>query len=162
MASIILSFHNFRRARCIISYEPAQGIDADQNCIKYLKNLERNAILGDITNSLPVENNYFDWVICHDVLEHFEINDIKKILNNVFLALKNNGRVLIISPNKKGYQSGIKRNVGHKHFITLNEILEITNTKFNLKKHYFYPFPKIISEFFTHNKEIIILEKNND
>jgi 2-polyprenyl-3-methyl-5-hydroxy-6-metoxy-1,4-benzoquinol methylase len=137
----------------------ACGIDADQDCINYLKNQKFNVIQADITKSLPIKNNYYNWVICHDVLEHFDLSESEKILENIYNALNINGKLLILSPNKKGYDSGVKRGVGHKHFITLSEILKISNGKFNLKKHYFYPLPKMISEFFTHNKEIIILEK---
>lgn len=137
----------------------ACGVDADKNCIKYLQNLGYNVIKSDISKILPVKNKYFEWVICHDVLEHFTLEDTKKIMDNAFLALKNGGRLLIISPNKKGYDAGLKGNVGHKHFITLKEIIEITKGKFSLRTRYFSPFPEKIGKIFTHNKEIIILEK---
>lgn len=137
----------------------ATGIDADKDCIKYLKSLGYKAIESDITNILPIKNNSFEWVICHDVLEHFTLQDAKKITDNAFLALKNNGKFLIVSPNKNGYESGIKRGVGHKHFITKNDILIITAGKFSLKKHYFYPFPDKLGEYFVHNKEVMVLEK---
>lgn len=57
----------------------AYGIDADKNCIDYLKSLGRKAIWANITKKLPFNNSSFEWVVCHDVLEHIEAFDLKNI-----------------------------------------------------------------------------------
>jgi len=137
----------------------AYGIDADENCVNYLKNLGYKIIQGDIRNQIPFKNNHFKWVICHDVLEHFELNEVEKIFPEIHRILESNGCFFILIPNQKGYEFGCRTNVGHKHFINLQEILSIAKENFILQKSFFYPFPKIIGDYFTHNKEIIILKK---
>ena len=137
----------------------AYGIDIDDDCLRHLKNLGYNVVKGDITKKLPFEDNSFEWVVCHDVLEHFILDDVKRIFPEVWRILKPNGCFLILIPNQKGYDSGLKRGVGHKHFITLQEILAVAKKNFILQKYYFYPFPKMIGDFFTHNKKVIVLKK---
>ena len=137
----------------------AYGIDFDEHCVRYLKNQKYKAVKGDIRKRLPFKSNFFRKVIAHDVLEHFELNDVKKIFLEVSRILEKNGLFLILIPNQKGYNLGLKSNVGHKHFITFKEILNIAKKKFILEKHFFSPLPKIIGDYFNHNKELIILKK---
>lgn len=137
----------------------AHGIDCDKDCISFLQKSGYKAILGDITKQLPFEDNYFKWIIAHDVFEHFELSDVKNIFKEVARILEPGGKVLILSPNKKGYDLGIKMMVGHKHFITRGEIAKIGSQGFIEETHYFYPFPNPIGDLFSHNKEVIILKK---
>jgi ubiquinone/menaquinone biosynthesis C-methylase UbiE len=137
----------------------AYGIDANEESIKYLKKRKYNAVLGDITKRLPFKDNQFQFIICHDILEHFYLSDVAKIFVEMKRILDKGGEIIIISPNKKGYDLGLKTNAGHKHFIRLNEILNIANPNLILKKHYFFPFTQKIGDFFSHNKEFIFLEK---
>ena len=138
----------------------AYGIDIDNNCIKYLKKLNYKVIKGDITKNLPFKDNFFKWVISHDALEHFELKDIRKIFLGVQRVLEKNGNFLILNPNRKGYNYGCKNNVGHKHFVTFQDILTIAKDNFIVIKHFFYPFPRLIGNYFTQNKEVIILKKH--
>lgn len=137
----------------------AYGIDLDERCIKHLKSLGHRVIKEDIRKRLLFKDNFFKRVIAHDVLEHFELNEVEKIFLQVHQVLEPNGSFLILTPNRKGYDFGCKLNRGHKHFITFQEILFMAKEKFALQKHFFYPLPKIIGDYFTHNKEVIILKK---
>lgn len=137
----------------------AYGIDIDEKCIKYLKSLGHKAVLGNIIKKLPFENNSFKWVVCHDVLEHLEARDVKKIFNEVCRILEKKGHFLIIVPNEKGYKNGIIRKVGHQHFVTSAEVLKLSKNNFVAEKIYNYPFAKIIGKYFTHNKQVFILRK---
>ncbi len=137
----------------------AYGIDFDKNCVNYLKNSGYKVIKGDIRKRLQFQDNFFSRVIAHDVLEHFELNEIKKILLEAHRILKLRGLFLILIPNYKGFKYGLRTNVGHKHFIFPKEIFLITKGKFIIEKHYSYPLPRFIGNYFTHNKEIIILKK---
>ena len=137
----------------------AVGIEIDGDCVNYLKSRGRNIVCGDIAGTLPFKDNAFRWVVAHDVLEHFEIEDAKKIISEVLRILEPGGKFMILSPNKKGYLSGLKRSVGHKHFITFKEISDISYGNFVIEKHFYHPLPESVSEFFTHNKEITVLKK---
>ncbi|MDD5145563.1 MAG: class I SAM-dependent methyltransferase [Candidatus Pacebacteria bacterium] len=140
----------------------ACGIDFNPDCVAYLKDLGYKVFEGDIREKLPFPDNFFKWVISHDVLEHFELKDAEKIFDEVFRILETGAFFLILIPNQKGYISGLKLNTGHKHFISFQEILDITKGRFVPQKHFFYPLPKKIGNYFTHNKEVIVLKKIND
>ena len=137
----------------------AYGIDLDENCVIDLKNSGYKVAQGDIRNKLPFRNNFFEYVISHDVLEHLELNEIKKILLEVHRILVPRGFFLILIPNYKGFKYGLRTNAGHKHFISPKEISLFAEGKFIIKKHYSYPLPRFIGNYFTHNKEVIILKK---
>lgn len=138
----------------------AWGIDIDKKCIDYLRSRNYKVVQGNLLGSLPFESDFFDVVICHDVLEHFELDETKTIFYEVHRILKKRGVFLIIIPNRKGYEFGLRINAGHKHFINLDEIRAISKDSFILRKHHYYPLPKLLGSLFTHNKEIIRLEKS--
>lgn len=139
----------------------AYGIDFDENCLKYLRSLRYKVVKGDIRKRFPFKDNFFRWVIAHDVLEHFQLEKTKKIFEEVYRVLQIGGNFLILVPNKKGFDFGRRLNRGHKHFITPKEIIFITRNNFSLQKHFPYPFPRVIGSHFTHNKEVLILKKIN-
>lgn len=137
----------------------AFGIDLDGDSTAHLRDLGYKALHGDITEALPFEDESFDWVVCHDVLEHFELPDVGSILREVHRVLDVGGRFLIIVPNRKGYDFGCATGAGHRHFITPQEITSLSQPQFVLRRHYPYPFPRAIGQFFIHNKEVLVLEK---
>src|SRR5690606_28061703 len=53
----------------------------------------------DITD-IPLENDYFDVIICYHILEHIE--DDKKAMKELFRVLKPNGSCVIQTPFKEG------------------------------------------------------------
>jgi SAM-dependent methyltransferase len=137
----------------------AYGIDFDDKCINCLKKNGYKAIKADILKKFPFDGNTFEWAIAHDIFEHFELNEVKNIFTETYRILKDKGKFLIVMPNKKGYDYGCRINSGHKHFITLEEIAEASKGKFVVKKSYSYPLNRFLGKYFTHNKEILILEK---
>ena len=135
----------------------AYGIDANPKALEYLKKKNFKVVSGDIAEKLPFANNSFKCVVCHDVLEHFYPEDIKKIFNNVYNILEPNGIFLILVPNKKGFLGMLS--AGHKTFIDLKEIISFSQKKFTVKKHFFYPFSRPIGKYFFHNKQIFYLTR---
>lgn len=53
----------------------------------------------DITN-IPVENNYFDFIICYHILEHVD-NDLQA-MNELYRVLSNEGKIMVQTPFKEG------------------------------------------------------------
>lgn len=137
----------------------AYGVDADAGCITYLKDKGYKVIQKDIRKELPFNSNFFKCVICHDVLEHMEPEDIKKVFLNVHRILETGGIFLILIPNLKGFNYGLKTNASHKYFITPKEIFSIAKGIFSTEKHCSYPLPRFVGNRFTHNKELILLKK---
>lgn len=138
----------------------AYGIDSDTNCIKNLKSKNYKVVEGNIASNLPFPNSSFDWIIAHDVLEHFAINELEIIFKEAYRVLSNNGHFLILVPNLKGYNLGIRKNVGHRHFVTKKDISFLSNKKFIIQKHFPHPFPRFIGKYFAHNKEVFLLKKH--
>lgn len=137
----------------------AYGVDTDERCVRYLKIFGYKVIKGDIRKQLLFKDNFFKWVIANDVLEHFELEEVKKIFSEAYRILEPDGCFLILIPNQKGFKFGLKTRVGHKHFVIPKEIFLIAKRNFVIKKHYSYPLPRFIGNYFTHNKEVIILRK---
>ena len=137
----------------------ARGIDLDRTCVEYLVGQGYNVRQGDITAGLPFPDDAFDLVLTHDALEHFSLVKVKKIFENVHRILRKDGTFMNIIPNRKGYEYGLKTDCGHRHFITAKEIQDIAGKQFIVVKSYPYPFPRIIGQYFTHNKEVVILRK---
>ena len=135
----------------------AYGIDMDEDSVKHLKSLGYRVIKKDIRYKLPFKDNFFKFAICKDVLEHFELEEVKEFLLEVHRILELGGLLLILIPNLKGFKYGLRIHAGHKHFIVPEEISLMTKGKYTIEKHYPYPFPRFIGDYYTHNKEIIHL-----
>jgi SAM-dependent methyltransferase len=134
----------------------ACGIDMDENCVEHLKCLGHRVTKGDIRYRLPFKDNHFKCVICKDVLEHFELEEVRHILLEVHRILGAGGLLVILIPNLKGFKHGLRMHV-HKHFIVPEEISSITKGRYAIERHYPYPFPRFIGDYYTHNKEVIHL-----
>ena len=137
----------------------AWGIDWDGACIEHLLQQGYNVKRCNVVEELPFSDNTFDLVLTHDALEHFTHEEVKKIFKNVYRLLKKDGQFMNIIPNRKGYKYGVEIQAGHKNFITPEEIIEIAGSQFVLVKTYAYPLPRSIGRYFTHNKEVVILQK---
>lgn len=82
------------RKRGLVTY----GIDISKNALKIAREINPNSeiIVGN-AESLPYENNSFDYVTCLGSLEHFP--DPEKGVREISRVLKNNGKVCIFVPN---------------------------------------------------------------
>ena len=137
----------------------AYGIDYNISAIKYLSRLGYKVKRWNILEKLPFPDSFFDFVLTHDVLEHFTFEEVKKIFENVYYVLKKDGIFMNVVPNKICYEINLKFGVGHKHFVTPEEIIEIDKEHFTVVKTYPYPLPRFIGKYFIHNKEVVILKK---
>lgn len=71
-----------------------QGIDFSSNAKVYWGDI--NAKIGNV-NNIPFRDNFFDLVFSSHTFAHFK--DPRKFLNEVFRVLKENGKIIIITPN---------------------------------------------------------------
>jgi len=58
-------------------------------------------ILGDVRICNNELNNKFNLIIITDVLEHIPFSDLEQTVQNLFLYLKNGGKVLITIPHRR-------------------------------------------------------------
>lgn len=87
------------------------GIDADDKCIDYCKaNIKGEFRLEDIRN-LPYADNYFDKVLCTEVLEH--VNKNEEVLNEIKRVIKPYGTIVVSVPCSEGIFKAFFKNIGH-------------------------------------------------
>jgi len=73
------------------------GIDNDKECIRQAEKRGINAKYIDATEKLPFEDNFFDAVLCSQVVEHLDNVDI--LLEEIQRVLKPGGKLMISVPN---------------------------------------------------------------
>lgn len=118
------------------------GVDIDndtilQNNKKYQKD-NLKYICSSVDN-LPFENNQFDIIISFETIEH--VRDCYKVMSEFKRILKNNGILIISTPNKK--------------FSDINKI----QNPFHIKEFYEEEFIFMIDKFFKN--KIILYQMSN-
>ncbi|ABK17873.1 Methyltransferase type 11 [Syntrophobacter fumaroxidans MPOB] len=84
----------------------AIGFDYSSSNVKLLQQAGRKVILGNATKPLPFNQNSFHVVICYEFLEHFKLDDIHNILDNIYRILKPNGYLFFTVPKKEKLKTG--------------------------------------------------------
>jgi SAM-dependent methyltransferase len=132
-------------------------VDADVECIDYLKSIGANAYLADITKRLPFADAFFDNAFTHDVLEHLEASETDSVFAEAHRILKPGGLFMNVVPNRRGYEAGVNPLVGHKRFIRVREIEQAAAANgFELVRSWHTPLPAALSELFVHNKLVTL------
>lgn len=103
------------------------GIEINENVCEITKN-NCDLIVGNIENmELPYQNNFFDYIILGDVLEH--LNDPWKVLKNIKKYLKNEGVLIASIPNIM-HVSVLKELIKGNFEYTNSGILDKTHLRF--------------------------------
>jgi 2-polyprenyl-3-methyl-5-hydroxy-6-metoxy-1,4-benzoquinol methylase len=83
-----------------IGYSDVTGVDISNELILKGHSIGINNIINeDIFEFLIRSENNFEVFVLRDVLEHFEKEDILKLIGLLYLSLKKNGRVILQVPN---------------------------------------------------------------
>lgn len=137
----------------------AKGIDGDAAAVSALRRAGFDVLLADVLAGLPWPAETFDVVVAHDVFEHFVLADLDLLTVEAHRVLRTAGRLVIIVPNRKGYDYGIRIEVGHKLFVTSDEVRDLAAGRFSIEANYAEPLPRWLGRYFTHNKEVFVLRK---
>lgn len=71
--------------KCInIDFRPLEGVD----------------VVSDV-RSLPFKDQYFDYIIASDIIEHFPLSELGNLINEWYRVLKFNGIIKVRTPNLK-------------------------------------------------------------
>jgi ubiquinone/menaquinone biosynthesis C-methylase UbiE len=106
----------------------AVGIDISPSFIeegkKYLqrKNIKNVELLISLAEDIPFPENYFDKILCAELLEH--VIDPGRVLKEIHRVLKRGGKLIITVPNLNSegtFYGRIKRFLGIKKFKPLPE-----------------------------------------
>jgi len=117
------------------------GIDIDKESISYAqKKYFSDNITFEVASvtKLPYEDNYFDVVVSFETIEHLSRKDQEKFLAEIKRVLKEDGRLIISTPDKTEYSEKIDHN-NHFHikeFYSM-EFYNFLNSKFNYV-HFLY------------------------
>ncbi len=131
----------------------ARAVDGDPACVEHLQRKGYSVVQCDILKRLPYNDGEFEYVIAHDVCEHFTFEQLQKIFAEVRRILQPGGHFIVIVPHRKGYDFGLATGAGHQLFVTAAEIERLRQGLFELSANYPEPLPRWIGRFFTHNKE---------
>lgn len=132
-------------------------VDADKDCIEYLKAQGAKASHADVSGRLPFDDSSFDNAFTHDVLEHLEEQEMLNLFQEARRVLKKGGLFMNVVPNRRGYTLGLSPSVGHKRFVQVPEIQSAARaTGFELMESWHTPLPKFLSELFVHNKLVVV------
>jgi len=132
-------------------------VDADSECISTLKKSTDRAFLCDLAQPLPFEKGFFENAFTHDVLEHLEAEEMQHLFHEVRRVVRPGGLFMNVVPNRKGFVAGLNPQVGHKRFVTRNEVEKSAEIAgFKLVRCYRAPLGTRASELFVHNKLVTL------
>ena len=95
----------------------------------------------------------FDSILLAHVAEHMTGDDFVFVLQQYIHLLKKNGKIIIITPQEKGFKSD-DTHVQFMDFDTIKRLLE--RVDFKIVRQYSFPFFKIAGHFFKYNEFITI------
>jgi len=99
----------------------------------------------------------FDSILLAHVAEHMTEQEVVNLLKTYFPLLKNNGNLIIITPQEKGYDSDATH-VQFVDFDVQHRIIKALNLEF--VRQYSFPFPRFFGSFFKYNEFIGISRKS--
>jgi len=157
-----------------------KGIDIDQHTLKKIDNFNsRDFICSDVNKGIPLEDNFADYIICMEVLEH--LDNATFFLEESKRILKKGGSIIISVPNTYSWNE-MYRNLfrkkdteGHIASFTyqniqalvqfsrlkiIDEIGSFTRIPFSKKIFGNHILLKTNKLFLTRNK-IYLIKKNN-
>jgi 2-polyprenyl-3-methyl-5-hydroxy-6-metoxy-1,4-benzoquinol methylase len=113
-------------------------IGVEQNI--FLRNKGFQIQNQDIINYLETNNEAFDVIFLFDVLEHFNKNEIVKIIPLLKNKLRTNGKIFLRVPNAEAIFKGsiMYGDFTHETFFTKRSLLQIFNI-YQFKKIEIYP-----------------------
>jgi SAM-dependent methyltransferase len=142
------------------------GVDNQEFPIKFaklifnkLKIQNANLSVEDVTN-LEFADNFFDKIVCFDVIEHLPKGLAINAINELYRVLKSGGRLYLTTPNReelRGRFFGHKIEDKHYYEYSIGELKRLFNKFKNLefKGIYFQlPIPKIehVADLFLFRK----------
>ena len=100
------------------------GVDISRAAVRETRSRGLDAHLVDVsTSNLPFENDCLDLVFCSEVIEH--VFDPDFLLGEIWRVLKNEGRVLVTTPNLACWHNRLVLLVGYQpHYTSASAIYD--------------------------------------
>lgn len=105
-------------------YRDFLGVDVGREQIEHCrKNItEKVQLVDDIFSFLQSYRKQYDLVVMNDVIEHFNKEEITRLLPLIFESLKRNGRLIIKTPNMGSLFAASSRYIDFTHEVGFSEL----------------------------------------
>ncbi len=105
-----------------LGYQNSSGVDVSEEQAELAGTLEiKNVMKCDLLEFLQGKNEKYEVVFARDIIEHFSKDEIMRVLDLVFRALKCNGLFIIYTPNAESPFGGRYRYGDFTHEIAFTE-----------------------------------------
>lgn len=133
------------------------GVDHNPTSVAVCKSRGLNAFTVDeFMQSVYHKPETFDTILLAHVAEHMTRAEVVKVIDQYAYLLKKGGRIIVITPQERGFQSD-DTHVEFMDFKKTDGIL--LETGFTTIKQYSFPFPRFIGHIFKYNEFISIGRK---
>lgn len=136
-----------------------ESVGIDHNAMLVASCVERgmNAFTTDAFLSRKGEYfGAFDSILLSHVAEHMTVEQFTGLAREYSQFLKSGGRIFIICPQEKGYESDST----HVVFMTFELISKaLTDAGFKIQRRYSFPFPRFVGKFFRNNEFVVVAKK---
>lgn len=95
------------------------GVDNQERAINFAKlmTFNKNISFKKTYNDILFPNNFFDVVVCFDVIEHIPIHLVHYVIYEIKRVLKRNGLLILTTPNRCSLNNRIfGHNIDPKHY----------------------------------------------
>lgn len=117
-------------SECFLSKNEVTITDLKKESLNKVKNPKFKKIILDLTKPNNLPKNYFNVIICADVIEHIKNQDIA--FENLIKLLKPNGLLVFTSPAYSKFYGTHDKMIGHYRRYDLKD-LKLIAKKHNLK-----------------------------
>jgi SAM-dependent methyltransferase len=130
------------------------GVDHNPTSIEVCKSrgLEAYTVEDFLKSTYNVPAT-FDSILLAHVAEHMTGEDFVNVINQYSYLLKNNGKIIVITPQEYGFKSD-DTHVQFMDFKTIKSLL--IQCGFDIKKQYSFPLPRIAGHIFKYNEFVTV------
>lgn len=132
------------------------GVDHNPDSVQFVRQLGFEAYEPDEFGAKYSGQQNFDTILVSHVLEHLDVEDARELLLSYIRFLKKGGRVIVICPQEKGYES----DQTHATYFDVERLsalmaevdLSVTSTSS-------FPFPSSFGKKFIYNEHVVLATK---
>jgi 2-polyprenyl-3-methyl-5-hydroxy-6-metoxy-1,4-benzoquinol methylase len=129
------------------------GVDHNEHSVALVRERGFEAYTTQEFNQQIVANQQFDSLLIAHVIEHTGQKSGIQIINEYLPYLRPQGKVVLITPQEKGFNS----DPTHIEFIDFTKQKEIIeNAGLAFTRAYSFPFPRFVGRLFPYNEFITI------
>jgi len=133
------------------------GVDHNPTSIEVSKSRGLKAYtVDDFLTSTYNKPETFDSILLAHVAEHMTGDDFITLLKQYIHLLKNDGRIIVITPQEKGFKSD-DTHIQFMDFVTVKKLLK--EIGFHTTRQYSFPFPRAVGYFFKFNEFVSVAKR---